>query len=229
MPPAPLGGITPTMEGFVAFALGFALLQASTYLWHERRHRGAWVRDVAYARNESDLETGFRGDGGRREQTYVGPQQHPRAPLSVRATALWSIGMGQMLIPGGAVALFGAMIYGIGLIGIPGCTLAAQIWAVGPALLRAEPGAIERARSAARFARRLNAVVLIGVAVLLTMPDALGLALGTAAYAGISIAHARALEHAADLVEQLWLGRGYAADALTTLRAPQRPEPRVWA
>lgn len=229
MPPAPRSGITPAMEGFVAFPLGFALLQASTYLWHERRHRKAWVRDVPYVRTETDLETGYRGRAHDRTQTYVGPVQHPRAPLSIRVTALWSIGMGQMLIPGGAVALFGTIIYGIGLVGVPGCILAAQIWAVGPALLRAEPGAVGRARAAARFARILNALVLVAVAVALTIPDALGVAVGTAVYAAISLAHARALEHAADRIEELWRSRGYAAGTLATLPARRRAEVGAWA
>lgn len=217
------------MEGFVAFALGFALLQAATYLWHERRNRQAWVHDVPYARAEPDLDSGFRGDSHLHEQAYVGPAQHPRAPLSIRATAMWSLGMGQMLIPGGAVALFGAMIYGIGLVGIPGCILAGRIWAIGPALLRAEPRAIARARSTARFARILNAVVLAVVACLLAIPDAEGLALGTAIYAGISLAHAAALDRAADRVEQLWVERGYCRHKLHSLRTPPGADARVWA
>ena len=217
------------MEGFVAFALGFALLQATTYLWHERRHRRAWVRDVAYARTEADLDNGFRGDGTRADQAYVGRQRHPRAPLGVRAAALWSVGMGQMLIPGGAMALFGSMIYGVGLIGVPGCILAARIWAVGPALLRAEPSAVRRARSAARFARTLNVFVLLGAALLLFEPDFAMLAAGAALYAGVSLAHAQALDRAANSIEQLWVGRGYAAEDLSTLRAPPRTDARVWA
>lgn len=217
------------MEGFVAFALGFALLQATTYLWHERRHRRAWVHDVPYARSEADLDSGFRGDGTQQDQAYVGPQRDPRAPLSVRAVALWSIGMGQMLIPGGAVALLGCMFYGVGLLGVPGCILAARIWAVGPALLRAEPRAIERARSAARFARTLNVFVLLGAALLLFEPDFAMLAAGTALYAGISVAHAQALDAAANRIEQLWIRRGYAAADLSTLRPPPRADARVWA
>lgn len=217
------------MEGFVAFALGFALLQATTYLWHERRHRRAWVRDVPYARSEADLGSGFRGDSTHQEQTYLGPQRDPRAPLGVRVAALWSIGMGQMLIPGGAVALFGSMFYGVGLLGIPGCILAARIWAVGPALLRAEPRAVERARSAARFARTLNVFVLLAAALLLFEPEFAMLAAGTALYAGISVAHAQALDAAANRIEQLWMQRGYAPANLPTLRLPPRPDARVWA
>lgn len=217
------------MEGFVAFALGFALLQASTYLWHERRNRHAWVRDVPYARIEADLASGFRGDSTHQDQAYVGPQRHPRAPWSLRATAMWSIGMGQMLIPGGALAVFGSMIYGIGLVGIPGCILATRIWAVGPALLRAEPSAVERARAAARFARVLNTVVLLAAGVLFLVPDAVWMAAGTTLYVAVSFAHAQALDEAATRIEQLWVARGYAQHELTTLRPPPRPDARVWA
>ncbi|MGH1348503.1 MAG: hypothetical protein ACRBN8_43555 [Nannocystales bacterium] len=221
------GGMNPTMEGFIAFAIGFGLLQAATYLWNERSHRQAWVHDVPYARSEPDLESGFRGDGRVQDQTYVGPLQHPRAPWGVRATALWSIGMGQMLIPGGAMALVGCMFYGVGLVGIPGCILAARIWAVGPALLRAEPGSVHRARSAARFARVLNTIILVVVAAVLTVPEFMILALGTALYAGISFAHARALDRAADRVEALWVKRGYSRDELSSLTPrPHATSPR---
>lgn len=217
------------MEGFVAFAVGFALLQATTYVWTERTHRQAWVRDVPYARAEPDLGSGFRGDGLHHSQAYIGPQRKPRAPLSVRAVALWSIGMGQMLVPGGAAALFGSMFYGLGLVGIPGCILAARIWAIGPALLRADPGAVQRARSIARFARVLNAVVLAVAFVLIASSDLAVLGVGIAAYAVVSLAHAHALDRAALQVEQLWVARGYARATLAKLRAPTLPDARLWA
>ncbi len=217
------------MEGFVAFALGFALLQAATYLWHERRNRKAWVRDVPYARAEADLASGFRGDGPLHEQQYIGPQRHPRAPWSVRATALWSIGMGQMLVPGGAMALLGSMFYGVGLVGMPGCILAARVWAIGPALLRAEPDAPRRARATARSARVLNTVVLFVAGVLFLVPDTVGLAAGTTVYVAVSFAHARALERAADRLEQLWVARGYPPQDRTLVRAPARTDAPGWA
>lgn len=211
------------MEGFVAFALGFAVLQAVTYIVSERRHRGAWVRDVTYVEAEAAPGASFRGNDA--AHTYIGPELRPRAPLHIRAIALWSIGMGQMLIPGGLVAAGGAFIYGIGLVGIPGCFLAARIWALGPALLRAEPGVVHRARDAARFAFVLNAIVL-AVAVLLGLDSELwGLGVFTGGYALVSVAHGIALQRAADTIEALWVERGYDPQRLRKLRLPPRPRP----
>ena len=209
------------MEGFVAFALGFAVLQAATYIIQERGNRGAWVRDVAYVQAEAEPGASFRG-GDAAARTYVGPELRPRAPLHVRATALWSIGMGQMLIPGGLAAAGGALIYGIGLVGVPGCILAGRIWALGPALLRAEPSAVHRARSTARFAFFLNAIVLVVAVVLGLDSDLWGLGVFTGGYALVSIAHGLALERAADAIEALWVERGYDPRRLAKLRLPPR-------
>lgn len=213
------------MEGFFAFALGFAVLQAATYIACERRSRDAWVRDVAYVQAEAVPGASFRGADAT-AHAYVGPERHPRAPVHIRGIALWSIGMGQMLIPGGLAAAGGTMFYGIGLVGIPGCILAARIWALGPALLRAEPSAVHRARDTARFAFLLNAIVLV-VAVLFGLdPDAWGGGVLIGGYGFVSIAHGIALLRAADTVEALWVERGYDPRHLCTLRLPPRPRPR---
>ncbi len=210
------------MEPFAAFALGFGLLQALTYLWCERRHRGAWVHDVTYARVEADLESGFRGDGSAAPQTYVGPERNPRAPLHVRAVALWSIGMGQMVVPGGFLALFGVVFYGMGLLGVPGVLLAGRIWLLGPALLRADPRAVERARATAVFAYWLNTVVLLAAALMMmTDSDFIGLGAFTGAYSLVSFAHGYALERAANTLERHWVRRGYAREELARLRIPR--------
>lgn len=212
------------MEGFIAFALGFAVLQAVTYVVNERRHRGAWVREVAYVHAEAVPGASFRGADAA-DRAYVGPELRPRAPLHVRAVALWSIGMGQMLIPGGLAAVGGAMMYGIGLVGIPGCILAARIWALGPALLRAEPGVVQRARDTARFAFILNAIVLAVAAAFGLDGDLWGLGVFLAGYGLVSVAHGIAMRRAADTIEALWVERGYDPQQLAKLRLPPRPRP----
>ena len=199
------------MEPFLAFALGFGLLQASTYLWVERRHRDAWLHDVDYVRTEADLGSGFRGDTMGRAHAYRGPCPDPRAPLAVRAIALWSIGMGQMLVPGVCAAAMGLAFYGVGLLGIPGCILAKRIWTLGPALLRAERTAPTRARSVASFAYGLNVIVILVAVALMAEPSLLGLGLFTLGYAVVSLLHASALEFAADVIDNLWLDRGYSS------------------
>lgn len=201
------------MEPFLAFALGFGCLQAFTYLWVERRNRDAWVHDIDHARTEADLASGFRGDVHHRTQTYRGPCPDPRAPLPIRAIGLWSIGMGQMVVPGAFAAAVGVFFYGAGLLGIPGCVLAGRIWSLGPALLRAERTAPARARAVARFAYRLNACVVLVAVMLLAEPSLLGLGLFTLGYAVVSLLHASALEYAADVIEALWRRRGYSSGA----------------
>lgn len=226
---APLGrGTTWVMEAFVAFALVFATVQAATYIVCERGNRSAWVRDVAYVHAEAAPGASFRGTEPA-AHAYVGPQLRPRAPLHVRAVALWSIGMGQMLIPGALAAAGGTIMYGIGLVGIPGCMLAARIWGLGPALLRAEPTAVQRARETARFAILLNAVVLV-VAVLVGLdPQAWGLGVFIGAYGLVSVAHAIALRRVADTVEALWVARGYDAEQLPRRRHTAPAAPNVAA
>ncbi len=211
------------MEGFALFALLFALANAITYVVAERRNRSQWVRDVAYTQSEQDVQVGYRADGSHSvESAYRGPCIRPRAPLGVRAVAMWSIGLGQMTVPGALAALFGLAFYGAGALGIPGCILAARIWSIGHALLRADPRAVERSRSIAHAAVVLNVVVLAVSALMLFSDDLLGLGVFMTAYAFVSLAHAAALWWAGGRVEALWCERGYRADRLSSLKLPRR-------
>ncbi len=211
------------MEGFALFVFAFAFANAATYLLCERRNRAQWAREVTYTHGERDPGAGYRGDGPQRlDRAYRGPSLDPRAPLGVRAVAMWSIGLGQMLVPGAIYALVGLYFYGVGALGIPGCLLAGRIWAIGPALLRADPRAVDQTRSIARFAVKLNVLVVAVALGLLFTQDMAGLGVFTLVYAGVSLAHAKALRWAGDQLEALWCERGYAAEGLPLLNLPRR-------
>lgn len=148
-----------------------------TYTVWERAHRGKWGRLHA-----GTLRT--------------------RAPQAIRRTALWSIYMGQMALPGGMLGLLGTMFAGIGLISIPGMILAIRIWRLGHTLLRRDPKAEEEARSLARFAVLLN---LVGVAIavvlfLLYSTQFAAISLTLLVYGGVSLAHAKAMRRCAELL-----------------------------
>lgn len=208
------------------FALVFGSLNAVTYILAERSSRTQWVRDVVTHQPASAQDDAFRAADDHGAE-YVGPQSNPRAPKDLRMIAMWSIGMGQMFVPGLLAGLFGLIVWGLGLVSIPGLILAMRIWRVGPALLRAEPTSVKRARSAARFAETLNVIILVLMVVgLLAMPDVGFVWLGTAIYAMISLAHAQGLRHAASTVEALWVERGYDINALDLITpAPRRAAP----
>ncbi len=214
------------MEGLLLFAGCFAVLNAVTYVICERRGRSQWSRDVVWRADDPGVHPSYRGGDVEGGAPYVGLEPNPRAPRSVRAIAMWSIGMGQMLIPGAAAACGGVMFYGLGLIGIPGCILAARIWGLGPALLRADPRAVDKSRRIARFAEVLNGVVLtVALVMLLEGSDLVPLAVFTMAYAVVSLAHAVAIRRAGERVAALWAARGYDVDHLEHLRLPRRRPP----
>ena len=77
----------------------------ATYTLTERRYATRWQRTTA-------------GPG---QAAAIRPARPPR---TIRRTALWSIYMGQMAVPGGLLGMFGLMAAGIGLVGIPGMILA---------------------------------------------------------------------------------------------------------
>ncbi|MEM6292870.1 MAG: hypothetical protein AAGA54_16465 [Myxococcota bacterium] len=218
------------MEGFLLFAGFFAVLNAVTYVVCERRNRAQWSRDIIWRADDPGVHPTYRGGDVEGAAPYVGPEPNPRAPASVRGIAMWSIGMGQMLIPGAAAACFGVIIYGLGLVGIPGCILAARIWALGPALLRADPRAVEKSKSIARFAEVLNGVVLaVALVMLFEGGDLVPLALFTMAYACVSLAHAFAIRRAGEKVAALWATRGYDVARLDQLQMPRRRHARPTA
>jgi hypothetical protein len=126
-----------------------------------------------------------------------------RAPRTIRRTALWSIYMGQMAVPGGLLGLFGTVFGGIGLISIPGMILAIRIWRLGYAMLRRDPNAEQEARKLDRFAVVLNVVgVALAALLLVLLPSAetAVVSLTLVLYAGVSFAHANAMHRCAELL-----------------------------
>jgi len=178
------------MLALLSFAALFAVGQAATYLVLERGHRNAWAHEVRFV-PPPRTEAPFRGTGV--EAPYWGVCPNARAPWGIRAVALWSIGMGQMFVPGLAAACFGLMFWGVGLLGIPGCVLAMKIWRLGPRLLRAELGAVAEAVRVARFAELLNVLVLVSAAAMILSAEMVALGVFTAGYALLSLTHALAL------------------------------------
>lgn len=149
-----------------------------THTLVEQRHRSRWM----VARGGTLLRT--------------------RAPRLIRNTALWSIYMGQMALPGGLLGFVGLFAAGLGLVSIPGMILAVRIWRLGFALLRREAGAEQEARALQTFAIVLNAIAFV-VALMLPIfaVELLPLSLLLIVYGAISIAHARAMGRCADLLE----------------------------
>lgn len=149
-----------------------------TYRSCERRHRSKWQRA-----HEGTLRK--------------------RAPEHIRRTALWSIYMGQMALPGGLLGLFGMLAMGLGLVSIPGMILAVRIWRLGFAMLRRDPDAEAEARKLERFAVVLN---LVGVAVAVVLffvfanAETGMLSLFILGYAAVSFAHAKAMRRCAELL-----------------------------
>jgi hypothetical protein len=149
----------------------------------------------------------------------------PRAPGAIRRTALWSIYMGQMALPGGLMGLYGLLAGGIGLISIPGMILAIRIWRLGYAMLRRDPGAEREARALHRFAVVLN-TVLIAIALIIQVYvgwDFLPVTLFFAGYGAISFAHAEAMRRCADLLAEDRRARKETTD----LRGPKAHEQRL--
>jgi hypothetical protein len=168
--------MTPVLVPILASLFVFGGL--FTYTFCEKGHRSKW------------------------EHVQAGKLRR-RAPRQIRRTALWSIYMGQMALPGGLLGLFGTLYAGIGLVSIPGMMLAIWIWRLGYAMLRRDPNAEQEARSLARFAFWLNVVGVVA-AVLLFMAFPIAemavVSLTLLAYAGVSFAHARAMRRCAELL-----------------------------
>lgn len=124
-----------------------------------------------------------------------------RAPAAIRRTALWSIYMGQMALPGGLLGLLGTFYAGIGLVSIPGMILALRIWRLGFALLRRDAGAEREARALDRFAVVLNLVGLLVALVLVAISRELApVSAILVGYAAVSFAHAKAMRRCAELL-----------------------------
>ncbi|MFO7561728.1 MAG: hypothetical protein R6X02_03705 [Enhygromyxa sp.] len=171
----------------------------ATYTIGERRHRHRWRRFEQ--RPLAQPASPFRREAGPAPTRAVLTQQ--RAPALIRRTALWSIYMGQMAVPGGLLGLIGAMFGGLGLLSIPGMILALRIWRLGYAMLRRDPEAEREALVLHRFAIRLNVAALVVAAVLPVLAFELGvISLVLVGYGAVSFAHAEALRRCAGLLAQ---------------------------
>lgn len=188
--------MVPTLMLAALFAFGGLF----TYTLAEQRHRGRW----------SVSRPG-------------GTLLRARAPRLIRRTALWSIYMGQMAVPGSLLGLFGLFAAGIGLVSVPGLILAVRIWRLGFMLLRRDPKAEQEARSLETFAIVLNA---IGFVVALVLPFfggegmavAMLISLTLIVYGAISIAHAYAMRRCAELL---------ASERLDQARPEPSPAPHA--
>lgn len=168
-----------------------------TYTIGERRHRARWWRFERWPVEQDGSP--FRRAVGPAPTRKVRVQD--RAPALIRRTALWSIYMGQMAVPGGLLGLVGVVFGGLGLLSVPGMMLAVRIWRLGYALLRRDPEAEHEARELHRFAVRLNKVA-VGIALLLPLFiwDLVGISAIMIVYAAVSFAHAEALRRCAELL-----------------------------
>lgn len=137
-------------------------------------------------------------------------------PRLVHVTAVMCWILGAAIVPGGLMSMLGLLVMGVGAVGIPGLIAAARLLRLGGPLLRGEPEAAERARSAARFIEVLNTVVLLVTGVFTGVAfwrilgtgrltgDSRGMAAMaafTALYAVVSLVHARMLRRCATLID----------------------------
>ena len=185
----------------------------ATYTIGERRHRTHWWRSERRAIAETDSP--FRRDyeAAATREVLV----RTRAPKLIRSTALWSIYMGQMAVPGALLGLVGVVFgAGLGLISIPGLILAVRIWRLGYALLRRDHDAEHEARALYRFAIWLNLAMLAiaGVITLFLGVLFIPIAAVVAFYGAISFAHALAMKECAELLAE---DRRLRADSARTV------------
>lgn len=185
----------------LVFLLALVLpLPLVLYLISLDRGRGAWGLV-------------FRGFVRRGSSAYraaeVAVWQAGKAPLAVRAAAITSFVLGQMVVPGALLALVGLLVLLASLSRDPepilvvlmlsaptGLYVAGALLSAGSAMLRREANASAQARRAARWALGHNVALLVGLGAcaLGHLHEAL---LGPAVYALVSIAHALLLLHAA--------------------------------
>ncbi|MEZ4390340.1 MAG: hypothetical protein R3A48_04530 [Polyangiales bacterium] len=165
-------------------------------------------------------------------------------PRLVHVTAVMCWVLGAAIVPGGLMSLLGLLVMGVGAVGIPGLIAAARLLRLGGPLLRGEPEAAERARSAARFIEVLNAVVLLvtgvfsGVAAWRFLQsghitgDAQGvvaMAAFTALYAVVSLVHARMLRRCAALIDAEQVRRAEQGGVRIEVAAPAHAPAPVYA
>lgn len=205
----------------------FVAIPAATFLYYEHHHRLQWRRRELVRVPEHEVGGPFREeeiDGGPWERGYL--SERVGAPASVKVVAVTSLVLGHMFIPGLFAALFGLIVYGLGLVAIPGLLLAAGIYRNAFGLLRCDPAAAERARELRRLSLSLNVVVLTVVGATLAV-EVTGLALFTGGYALVSILHAEGLRIAAEAIEKAKWDELQAALRRPAVVRRAAPQPRV--
>ena len=122
----------------------------------EQRTRAAWRR--------TELRPDLAPEHYRENQipTFTEVTVRTRAPRIVRMAAASAQLFGITFVPGLVFALIGMLVYGIGLLGIPGLVVAFTQFSAASALLRRSPDAPVRARKLARLSTILNLVILLG-------------------------------------------------------------------
>lgn len=188
----------------------FVLVPALVFLRHEARYRDRWRRRWLVDVPEPTPGGPFRDDEGDPAATrrrYLAEQRG--APREVKVVAVVSLVLGHMFVPGLLAGLYGLIIYGVGLISIPGLVLAAGIYRNAFGLLRCDPQAAAHARRLRRFAISLNVVVLVVVSVFALGVGPHGLLVFTFAYACVSLLHAAALGRAADAIDEVHSGAAH--------------------
>lgn len=200
------------MEPLLGTLALFVFGGLTTYTIGERRHRKRWRRSERRVLAQTDSPFRREYEAAPTREVLV----QGRAPKLIRTTALWSIYMGQMAVPGALLGLFGALFgAGLGLLSIPGLILAVRIWRLGYALLRRDHDAEHEARALHRFAVWLNGFViaLVGVITLLGGLVFVPLLAVVVVYGAISFAHALAMRECAELLAEDRRLRGEAAQA----------------
>ena len=201
------------MEPLLGTLALFVFGGLATYTIGERRHRARWWRSERRAIPQTDSP--FRRDDEAAPTREILVQA--RAPKLIRNTALWSIYMGQMAVPGALLGLVGVVFgAGLGLISVPGLILAVRIWRLGYALLRRDGDAEHEARALYRFAVWLNLAMFAIASVITLFVGVLFIPVAAviAVYGAVSFAHALAMKECAELLAE---DRRLRADSARTV------------
>lgn len=174
----------------------------------EHRFRSVWAVEVS-ASPEGDR-------GAYRTPSEMKAVRSDGPPTLIRFTAWTCFLFGQMFLPGLLLGLFGLVMFGLGVVSIPGLVLAWKLFRLGGAILRREPEAAGRARDLAMFTVVLNIVVVIACGLVALVVTRGGfIALAVLPYALLSFAHASLLHVAAHRLDVL-NGIADEADASAT-------------
>lgn len=185
----------------------FLIVPAALYFGYGRGRGPAWGLLPAG-------ETAV-GEGAYR-QARVRTWKPGAAPLAVRAAALSSFFLGQMIVPGALAALGGLVVLAetlrssqsfpllvVLVLSAPtGVMVAAHLLAAGSAMLNRADDAAPRARRAARWALLHNGLLVPALALAAAVaPDEAVLVVWPAVYVGLSLAQGLLVLHAARALE----------------------------